>query len=131
ITAVTDAALARFSASIQNSSSTKLSFVGKAIPWTRNVCRPRTFSRTRTNRLPSEKCNVSLAPRGTPSAAATRLASPRLAEPANSRESSSTRPTVGGAPDSSLDPHVLVHTDRPVGRGRHPAAGRKGGDAQL
>ena len=37
VTAVTDAALARFSASIQKSNSMKLSFAGKAVPWTRKV----------------------------------------------------------------------------------------------
>ncbi len=58
MTTVTDAALARFSASIQNSSSTKLSLAGKAVPCSRNTSRPRTFSGTRTKRLPSENFNV-------------------------------------------------------------------------
>ena len=59
MTTVTDAALARLSASTQNSSSMKLSLAGREVPWTRKTSRPRTFSSTRTNTLPSEKCSVS------------------------------------------------------------------------
>jgi hypothetical protein len=62
MTAVTEAALARLSASIQKSNSIKLSLVGKTVLWITNASRPRTFSSTRTNVLPSEKIFVSLLP---------------------------------------------------------------------
>src|SRR5882762_10177 len=62
MTTVTDSALARFSASIQNRSSMKLSLAGKAVDCTRYTRRPRTVSLTRTNRLPSEKRSTSPVP---------------------------------------------------------------------
>src|SRR5215469_5193456 len=40
----------------------KLSLVGNTVDCTRYACRPRTFSLTRTNKLPSEKRNTSPAP---------------------------------------------------------------------
>ena len=89
MTAVTEAALARLNASIQKSSSMKLSFAGNAVPWTRKTSRPLTFSRTRTNRLPSEKRSVSFLPSWQPRYSAIAPPSLRLADPANSRNSSS------------------------------------------
>src|SRR5262249_13936912 len=91
ITAVTEAALARLRASIQKSSSTKLSFTGNAVPWIRKASRPRTFSSTRTKRLPSWKRSTSDRPSGQPRYVLISWASLRLPEPANSRSSSSTR----------------------------------------
>src|SRR5262245_24822837 len=104
MTAVTDAALARLSASIQNSSSMKLSLAGKAVPCTRNTSRPRTFSRTRTNRLPSEKRSVSDWPSSHPRYSAIECPRRRLAEPAKSRNSSSTAATLRtyGDPELSI-----------------------------
>ena len=69
MTAVTEAALARLSASTQNSSSTKLSFAGNTTAWIMNASLPRTLSRTRTIRLPSEKRSTSLRATSVPSAA--------------------------------------------------------------
>src|ERR1044072_7054448 len=77
MTAVTEAALARLSASIQNSSSMKLSFAGNAVPCTMNTSRPRTLSSTRTNRLPSESRITSDAP-SCPAAAATTPGGPGI-----------------------------------------------------
>ena len=88
MTAVTEAALARLRASIQKSSSMKLSLAGNAVPCTRNTSRPRTFSRTRTNRFPSENRRVSVDPRAQPRYSAIDAPSVRLADPANSRNSS-------------------------------------------
>src|SRR5215471_18290590 len=62
MTTVTDSALARFKASVQNRSSMKLSLVGKTVDCTRYTWRPRTFSLTRTNKFPSEKRTTSPAP---------------------------------------------------------------------
>ena len=55
MTAVTCVALARLKASIQKSSSMKLSLTGYSVPWTMKTSRPRTFSRTRTKTFPSLK----------------------------------------------------------------------------
>src|SRR5262245_46839350 len=112
MTAVTDAALARLSASIQNSSSMKLSLAGKAVPCTRNTSRPRTFSSTRTNRLPSEKRSVSDCPSLQPRYSAIELPRRRLAEPAKSRNSSSTAETLRTS-----------GTDRDAGRGQRRGRG--------
>src|SRR5215510_13795637 len=103
MTAVTDAALARLSASIQNRSSMKLSLAGNAVPCTRNTSRPRTFSRTRTNRFPSEKRSVSEAPSSQPRYSAIERPSRRLADPANSRNSSSTAATLRTREGSGAD----------------------------
>ena len=59
MTAVTCVALARLKASIQKSSSMKLSLTGYSVPWTMKTSRPRTFSSTRTKTLPSLKTCVS------------------------------------------------------------------------
>src|SRR6478672_4968651 len=95
--AVTDAALARLNASIQNSSSMKSSLAENAVPCTRNTSRPRTFSRTRTKRLPSEKRRVSEAPTGHPRYSAIDRPSLWLADPANNTKSSATRRLYGEA----------------------------------
>src|SRR5262245_17332117 len=72
----------------------KLSLAGKAVPWTRNTSRPRTFSNTRTNRLPSENRSVSDCPSSRPRYSAIECPRRRLAEPAKSRNSSSTVATL-------------------------------------
>ena len=95
MTAVTDEALARFRASIQKSSSMKLSLVGKPVPCTRKTSRPRTFSSTRTKRFPSENRIVSLAASGQPRYSAIEAPSFRLADPTNRRNSSvGTKPNL-------------------------------------
>src|SRR5262245_17929838 len=98
MTAVTDDALARFSASIQNNNSMKLSFAGNAVPCTRNVSRPRTFSSTRTKRFPSENRCVSLAASGWSRYAAIDAPNVRLADPAKSRKSSTSRQAMAARP---------------------------------
>ena len=75
-------ALARFSASIQKSSSTKLSLTGRCTPWMTNVSRPRTFSRMRTKTLPSLKIWASQGTSFCPSASAMLFANTGLPEPA-------------------------------------------------
>src|SRR5271163_3394406 len=89
MTAVTEAALARLKASIQKSSSMKLSLAGKAVPWIKKTSRPRTFSPTRTKRLPSENWSVSPAPSGQSRYLAMAWPSLRLADPAKSEHSPS------------------------------------------
>src|SRR5579864_4816261 len=67
MTAVTWEAEARFSASIQNRSSTKLSLTGCETPCTTKASWPRTLSSTRTKVLPSPKRIVSQGAASTPS----------------------------------------------------------------
>src|ERR1700735_3551606 len=93
MTAVTDAALARLKASIQKSSSMKLSLAGNPVPWTRYTSRPLTFSSTRTKRFPSEKRSVSLAPSGQSRYSAMARPNLGLADPAKRSSSSDMRPT--------------------------------------
>src|SRR3954453_14460786 len=94
MSAVTDSALARLNASIQKRSSMKWSLVGKTVDCTKKTRRPRTFWRTRTNRVPSEKRSTSPRPTSTPRSRQIATASFGLAEPANTSGSSS---GAGGA----------------------------------
>src|ERR1039458_9808721 len=70
----------------------------------RKTSRPRTLSRTRTNRFPSENRSVSLAASGQPSSSAILWARRRLADPANNKKSLSTERTYRAADLTRITP---------------------------
>src|SRR6185369_21032 len=104
MTSVTEAALARRNASIQKSSSMKLSLAGKTVDWTMKTCRPRTFWPIRTKTLPSENFKLCPAPgsmprnsqiadvsRGLPDPPKTRMSSSLIAPPVGDEEPAESR----------------------------------------
>src|ERR1039458_3707730 len=70
----------------------------------RKTSRPRTLSRTRTNRFPSENRSVSLAASGQPSSSAILWARRRLADPASNKKSLSTGRTYRVADPTRITP---------------------------
>src|ERR1039458_4178594 len=70
----------------------------------RKTSRPRTLSRTRTNRFPSETRRVSLAASGQPSSSAILWARRRLADPASNKKSLSTGRTYRAADPTRITP---------------------------